>query len=115
VAARASGELSMRRLTAFNRVTLHGVMQAPGRSDEDRRGGFEHGGRAAPYAESCVDSGNGPELEHRSETEDLVLVACSPWAALASEPGARMDPLRQALMSLGLLAVTGHGVRVPLR
>jgi len=31
-------------------VTLDGVMQAPARPDEDRRGNFEHGGWAAPYA-----------------------------------------------------------------
>ena len=30
-------------------MTLDGVMQAPGRPDEDRRGGFEHGGWATPY------------------------------------------------------------------
>lgn len=30
-------------------VTLDGVMQAPGEPDEDRDGGFEHGGWQAPY------------------------------------------------------------------
>jgi dihydrofolate reductase len=36
----------MKRITVFEHVTLDGVMRAPGRSDEDRRGGFEHGGWA---------------------------------------------------------------------
>lgn len=40
----------MTRIVAFESVTLDGVMQAPGRPDEDRRGGFELGGWAVPYA-----------------------------------------------------------------
>ena len=38
-----------RRIIAVTNLTLDGVMQAPGRPDEDRRGGFEHGGWAAPF------------------------------------------------------------------
>lgn len=38
----------MSKITVINHVTLDGVMQAPGRSDEDPRGGFEHGGWAQP-------------------------------------------------------------------
>jgi dihydrofolate reductase len=39
----------MTRVVVNNSLTLDGVMQAPGRPDEDRRGGFEHGGWAQPY------------------------------------------------------------------
>jgi dihydrofolate reductase len=35
-------------------LTLDGVMQAPGRPDEDRRGGFAHGGWATPYADPAM-------------------------------------------------------------
>jgi dihydrofolate reductase len=40
----------MSRIVTFTSVTLDGVMQAPGRPDEDTRGGFQHGGWAAPYS-----------------------------------------------------------------
>src|SRR5947209_14515800 len=40
----------MSKVVVFTNLTLDGVMQAPGRPDEDLRGGFEHGGWAMPYA-----------------------------------------------------------------
>ena len=39
----------MTKFIVFNRVTLDGVMHVLGRPDEDRRGGFTHGGWGAPY------------------------------------------------------------------
>ena len=35
------------KIVVINNVTLDGVMQAPGRADEDTRGGFAHGGWAS--------------------------------------------------------------------
>src|SRR5260221_3078109 len=43
-------ELLMSKVVVFTNLTLDGVRQEPGRPDEDRRGGFEHGGWATPYA-----------------------------------------------------------------
>jgi dihydrofolate reductase len=44
----------MSKLTVVNNLSLDGVMQAPGRPDEDRRGGFEHGGWALPYNDAVL-------------------------------------------------------------
>jgi dihydrofolate reductase len=42
------------KIVVNNYVTLDGVIQAPGHPDEDRRGGFEHGGWAAPYNDEVM-------------------------------------------------------------
>jgi dihydrofolate reductase len=39
-------EEQVSKVVVFMNLTLDGVMQAPGRPDEDRRGGFTHGGWA---------------------------------------------------------------------
>jgi dihydrofolate reductase len=57
-------------------LTLDGVMQAPGRPDEDRRGGFEHGGWATPYAAMSSLAGDslsntGPLLFGRRTYQDF--------------------------------------------
>jgi dihydrofolate reductase len=44
----------VRKLTVVENVTLDGVMQAPADPDEDRRGGFEHGGWAVPYGDEVM-------------------------------------------------------------
>jgi dihydrofolate reductase len=42
------------RIVVINHVTLDGVMQSPGRADEDTRGGFQHGGWAAPRNDEAM-------------------------------------------------------------
>ncbi|WP_152365464.1 dihydrofolate reductase family protein [Microlunatus speluncae] len=52
----------MRKLVVAAFSSLDGVMQAPGGPDEDRDGGFEHGGWMVPYIdEMLAESGAGLE------------------------------------------------------
>jgi dihydrofolate reductase len=44
----------MRKVSLFEHLTLDGVMQAPGRADEDRRDDFPHGGWWAPYNDQVL-------------------------------------------------------------
>lgn len=53
-----------------NSLTLDGVMQAPGRPDEDPRDGFEHGGWALPYNDSVLADVMGKGM---TETGGLLL------------------------------------------
>jgi dihydrofolate reductase len=60
----------MRRITVTNHVTLDGVMQSPAHPDEDRRGGFEHGGWSVPYADEVM---MGVMAEGMARAPDLLL------------------------------------------
>jgi dihydrofolate reductase len=44
----------MGSVSVFVHLTLDGVMQAPGRPDEDRRGGFKYGGWEPPYGDAVM-------------------------------------------------------------
>jgi dihydrofolate reductase len=68
----------MSRVVVFESLTLDGVMQGPGRPDEDRRGGFDHGGWAQPYNDEVMGArvgeamaGSGTLLLGRRTYEDL--------------------------------------------
>ncbi|MEX0666944.1 MAG: dihydrofolate reductase, partial [Acidimicrobiia bacterium] len=52
------------QVVVINHVTLDGVMQAPGRADEDKRGGFEHGGWSMPYGDAVMGQAMAARLAH---------------------------------------------------
>src|SRR5262245_18032427 len=60
----------MSRIVVINHITLDGVMQAPGRPDEDTRGGFTHGGWATPDNDQMMSE----ELDARMGQPDGRLV-----------------------------------------
>ncbi|HEX2454062.1 MAG TPA: dihydrofolate reductase family protein [Vicinamibacterales bacterium] len=71
----------MRKIVVVENLSLDGVMQGPGRADEDTRDGFGHGGWAMPYndavkgqamAEGMADAG--PLLFGRRTYEDFFSV-----------------------------------------
>jgi dihydrofolate reductase len=45
----------MRKIIAITQVSVDGVMQAPGDSEEDRRSGFTHGGWAMPFVDDALN------------------------------------------------------------
>ena len=53
-------------------ITLDGVMQAPGRPEEDISGGFEYGGWAAPYFAEA-DEAAGEFMAKQMKPADLLL------------------------------------------
>jgi dihydrofolate reductase len=60
----------MRKLIVNMSLTLDGIVQAPGRPDEDLRGGFEHGGWALPYFDPIMGP---PAEEGMAQTPALLL------------------------------------------
>jgi dihydrofolate reductase len=60
----------MRKLTSNTFLTLDGVMQAPGAPDEDRSGGFTHGGWSAGYWDDEMGQRMG---EYMGKPFDLLL------------------------------------------
>jgi dihydrofolate reductase len=60
----------MGKLIVTEFVTLDGVAQAPGAPDEDREGGFTHGGWQAPLA----DPGSGDVMFEHARSMDALLL-----------------------------------------
>ena len=76
-AARPSG---MGELVITTFMTLDGVMQAPGGRDEDREGGFEHGGWQAPV----FDPASGDRMLEEFQTWDAYLLGRRTYDIFAS-------------------------------
>jgi len=57
----------MRSISVVVSISLDGVMQAPGRPDEDERGGFDRGGWATAYGDAVMGQKMGEGLQQEAE------------------------------------------------
>lgn len=80
----------MRKIIVSEFITLDGVIQAPGGVDEDRDGGFEHGGWTWPYWDDAI----GQHLVGAIGQSESILLGRKTWQthAEAFEPMADDDP-----------------------
>jgi len=85
----------MRKLIVSEFVSLDGVMQAPGGKDEDRDGGFEHGGWTVPYWHDDIGKGFFALIKDG----DALLLGRRTYVthAAAFEPMAPGDPFGDAM------------------
>jgi len=93
----------MSKVIVFTNLTLDGVMQGPARPDEDRRGGFEHGGWGAPYAAMTAAGESTPNfgalLLGRRTYENFYSV----WPKRKDDPiSARLDNMQKYVASTTL-------------
>jgi len=88
----------MRKLMVHEFMSLDGVMQAPGGKDEDRDGGFEHGGWTLPYWHDDM----GATILQEINQADTLLLGRKTWQthAEAFEPTPGGDPFADLLNSL---------------
>jgi dihydrofolate reductase len=83
----------MSRVVVINHLTLDGVMQAPGRPDEDTREGFEHGG----WAQAGNDDVIGAALGARMAESGGLLLGRRSYEDMLSFWNTQDSPFKHAL------------------
>jgi dihydrofolate reductase len=100
----------MRKIVATISLTLDGVMQAPGRPDEDRRDAFAHGGWATGYHDAVMMQAMG---EGMSQGADLLFGRRTYEDFFAVWPGRRDNPFT-AVLDNARKYVASRTLREPL-
>jgi dihydrofolate reductase len=85
----------MGRIVVMNQVTLDGVMQGPGRADEDTRGGFGLGGWAAPRGDEAMVA----KMGERMGTDRAFLFGRRTYEGLLASWNAKGGSFKEALNS----------------
>lgn len=83
----------MGKVIVANGITLDGVMQGPGRPDEDTRDGFAYGGWGVPYYDQAAVA----KMGERMGEERAFLFGRHTYEQLMSSWNARGGPFKDAL------------------
>ena len=85
----------MGRVIVVNSVTLDGVMQGPGRPDEDTRDGFDRGGWGVPHSDEAMVT----KIGERMRGDRAFLFGRRTYEDLLATWNARGGPFKDALNS----------------
>jgi dihydrofolate reductase len=83
----------MATVVVMNHITLDGVMQGPGRSEEDTRDGFTHGGWAIPFSDELM----GAKMAERMAENRAFLFGRRTYEELLAYWNAQGGPFKDAL------------------
>ena len=83
----------MGKVIVMNQLTLDGVMQGPGRPDEDTRDGFAHGGWAVPHGDGAMVT----KMGERMGGDRAFLFGRRTYEDLLASWNAQGGPFRDAL------------------
>jgi dihydrofolate reductase len=86
------------RIVISEFITLDGVVQAPGGAEEDRDGGFAHGGWSMPYFDPAV---MGPVVSDGLQATEALLFGRRTWQTMAGAWPARAgDPFADRMNAI---------------
>jgi dihydrofolate reductase len=86
----------MGKVIVMNAVSLDGVMQSPGRPDEDTRGGFAHGGWGIPYRHEASVA----KMGERTGEDHAFLFGRRTYEELLTTWNSRGGPFKDALNNI---------------
>lgn len=92
----------------MNTLSLDGVMQAPGRADEDTRDGFQHGGWAIPYSDDAMVA----RMGERMGTDRAFLFGRRTYEQLLASWNERGGPFKDALNSTSKYVASSNSATV---
>lgn len=87
----------MGKLIVMNGLTLDGVMQSPGRPDEDTRDGFDHGGWGVPYGDETMVAKLGERLAELTGGEHAWLFGRRSYEELLTYWNTQRGPFKDPL------------------